>query len=55
MKYRLVQVLLEKCLVGKHVKYIGDAIKDEIRTFKKCIQDKNVKELTLPHLIEGEL
>lgn len=55
MKYRLVQVLLEKCLVGKHVKYIGDAIKDEIRTFKKCIRDKNVKELTLPQLIEGEL
>lgn len=54
LKYRLIKILLEKCLVGKHIKYVGDAIKIEIRTLKKCIQNKNVGELLLPQLIEGE-
>lgn len=40
LKYKLIKILLEKCLVGNHVKYVGDAIKIEIQTLKNVCRIK---------------
>lgn len=40
LKYKLIKILLEKCLVGNHVKYVGNAIKIEIQTLKNVCRIK---------------